>query len=188
MPLWTPPRHWLPPARHWQLAPPPAVAGWLRESGSLTARLVALAGGEFRVRLLAQYWGRPAPEEARRLGLPPGRFALIREVALQGRGETWVRARSVLPVSSLAGAGRRLRKLGTRSLGHLLFRDPTLRRGPIEIARLRQPEGPVFARRSHLVYHGKPVLVAECFLPALLAAAGRGAGTGWKLASGKRDR
>lgn len=188
MPLWTPPRHWLPPARHWQLAPPPAVAGWLRESGSLTARLVVLAGGEFRVRLLAQYWGRPAPEEARRLGLPPGRFALIREVALQGRGETWVRARSVLPASSLAGAGRRLRKLGTRSLGHLLFRDPTLRRGPIEIARLRQPEGPVFARRSHLVYHGKPVLVAECFLPALLAAAGRGAGTGWKLASGKRDR
>ncbi|MCD6061402.1 MAG: chorismate lyase [Moraxellaceae bacterium] len=170
MPVWTPPRHWLPPARHWQLAPPRPVASWLREPGSLTARLVDLAQGEFRVRLLAQYWGRPAPEEARRLRLHSGRFALIREVALQGHGETWVRARSVLPVSSLTGPGRRLRRLGTRSLGHLLFRDPTLRRGPIEITRVMQPEGRVFARRSHLVYHGKPVLVAECFLPALLAA------------------
>lgn len=170
MPVWTPPRHWLPPARHWQLAPSPQVRDWLHEPGSLTARLVHAAQGEFRVQLLAQYWGRPAPEEARRLGLRAGRFALIREVALLGRGKPWVRARSVLPVSSLTGAGRRLRRLGTRSLGHLLFRDPTLRRGPIEIARVSQPEGRVFARRSHLVYHGRPVLVAECFLPALFAS------------------
>lgn len=171
MSVWHPPRRWLPPRRHWQLHPERPVRGWLREEGSLTARLVALAGGEFRVELLAQYWGRPAVEEARRLRLPPGRFALIREVALVGRDQPWVRARSVLPASSLTGPGRRLRKLGTRSLGHLLFRDPTLKRGAIEIARLQQPEGRVFARRSHLVYHGRPVLVAECFLPALLATA-----------------
>jgi chorismate--pyruvate lyase len=146
------------------------VHDWLREPGSLTARLVRQSGGTFRVQLLAQYWGRPAPEEARRLGLHPGRYALIREVALMGHGEPWVRARSVLPITSLTGPGRRLRKLGNRSLGHLLFRDPTLRRGPIEIARVGQPEGRVFARRSHLIFHGRPVLVAECFLPALLAS------------------
>lgn len=169
MPVWNPPRHWLPPQRHWQLAPPRAVRDWLREPGSLTARLVRQARGEFRVELLAQYWGRPAPEEARRMKLSPGRYALIREVALIGQGQAWVRARSVLPVTSLAGPGRRLRKLGTRSLGHLLFRDPTLRRGPIEITCVDQPEGQVFARRSHLVFHGRPVLVAECFLPALFA-------------------
>lgn len=168
MPVWTPPRHWLPPARHWQLAPPGAVRGWLRETGSLTARLLRAAGGDFRVELLDQYWGRPAPEEARRMRLSPGRYALIREVTLLGHGQPWVRARSVLPVGSLVGPGRRLRKLGNRSLGHLLFRDPTLHRGPIEIARLAQPEGLVYARRSHLVFHGRPLLVAECFLPALL--------------------
>jgi chorismate--pyruvate lyase len=100
--------------------------------------------------------------------LSPGRYALIREVALLGQGQPWVRARSVLPVGSLVGPGRRLRKLGNRSLGHLLFRDSTLRRGPIEIARLAQPEGLVYARRSHLVFHGRPVLVAECFLPSLV--------------------
>lgn len=170
MPIWTPPRQWRAPPCHWQLHPPAAWRSWLLEPGSLTARLVSASGGDFRVALLAQYWGRPAPEEARRLGLPAGRFALIREVALIGQGRVWVRARSVLPASSLTGAGRRLRKLGNRSLGSLLFRDPTLRRGPIEIARVAQPEGVVFARRSHLRYHGKPVLVAECFLPALLAA------------------
>ncbi len=170
MSVWNPPRQWLPPRRHWQLHPSPLIRDWLLEEGSLTARLVALSEGDFRVELLAQYWGRPAVEEARRLRLHPGRFALIREVALLGHGQPWVRARSVLPASSLTGAGRRLRKLGNRSLGHLLFRDPTLRRGDIEVARLGQPEGLVFARRSHLVYHGRPLLVAECFLPALFTA------------------
>lgn len=171
MSVWNPPSRWLPPSRHWCLHPAADVADWLREPGSLTARLVATAQGDFRVRVLAQYWGRPAPEEVRRLRLHPGRYALIREVELLGCGQPWVRARSVLPVSSLEGAGRRLRRLGNRSLGGLLFRDPTLRRGPIEIARLQQPEGMVFARRSHLVYHGQPLLVAECFLPALFEAA-----------------
>lgn len=169
MSIWNPPRHWLLPARYWQAQAPDQVSDWLREPGSLTTRLLALSGGDFRVQLLAQYWGRPAPEEARRLGLHPGRFALIREVALIGCGQTWVRARSVLPASSLTGAGRRLRKLGNRSLGGLLFRDPGLKRGAIEIATLTQAEGLVFARRSHLIYHGRPVLVAECFLPALFA-------------------
>jgi chorismate--pyruvate lyase len=171
MSVWIPPAHWLPPARHWCLRPPAHVADWLLETGSLTARLVAAAQGDFRVRVLAQYWGCPAPEEARRLRLPAGRHALIREVELTGCGQPWVRARSVLPVSSLNGAGRRLRRLGNRSLGQLLFRDATLHRGPIEIACLQQPEGKVFARRSHLVYHGQPLLVAECFLPALFALA-----------------
>lgn len=169
MSVWNPPRLWLFPARYWQAQTPLPVQDWLLEPGSLTARLVGLSRGDFRVQLLAQYWGRPAREEARRLGLHPGRFALIREVVLIGCGQPWVRARSVLPASSLTGAGRRLRKLGNRSLGGLLFRDPTLKRGAIEITRLDQPEGRVFARRSHLVYHGRPVLVAECFLPALFA-------------------
>ncbi len=173
MPVWNPPRRWLPPARHWQLHPEPEIRHWLLEPGSLTARLVARSGGRFRVEVLRQYWGRPAVEEARRLRLHPGRFALIREVALLGGDEVWVRARSVLPASSLTGPGRRLRKLGNHSLGGLLFRDPTLRRGPMEITRLQQPEGQVFARRSHLVYHGRPLLVAECFLPALLVAPAR---------------
>ncbi|MBP7230201.1 MAG: chorismate lyase [Moraxellaceae bacterium] len=170
MTVWNPPNHWLPPARHWCLQPPVRVSDWLLEAGSLTTRLVAAAHGDFRVRVLSQYWGRPAREETQRLGLPAGRYALIREVELIGQGQPWVRARSVLPVTSLNGPGRRLRRLGNRSLGHLLFRDPTLRRGDIEIALLQQPEGAVFARRSHLLYHGQPLLVAECFLPALFEA------------------
>jgi chorismate--pyruvate lyase len=120
------------------------------------------------VRLLWQGWARPAPEERRRLGLPAGQYALIREVELLGHGQPWVRARSILPHTCLRGPGRRLRKLGNRSLGGLLFKDPTLRRGAIEVAPLRQAEGTVWARRSRLYFHGRPLLVAECFLPALL--------------------
>jgi chorismate--pyruvate lyase len=131
-------------------------------------RLVAHAEGAFAVRVLWQGWARPALEECRRLGLPPGRHALIREVELLGHGQPWVRARSVLPLPCLGGRGRRLRRLGNRSLGGLLFKDPTLKRGPIEIACLQQAEGEAWARRSLLHFHGKPLLVAECFLPALL--------------------
>jgi chorismate--pyruvate lyase len=171
MAVWQAPSRWFLPHQRWLRRPPPGVKGWLDEPGSLTLRLIAEAEGRFAVRLLAQGWARPAPEERQRLHLPAGRYALIREVELLGNGVPWVRARSVLPLASLQGPGRRLRRLGNRSLGGLLFKDPTLRRGPIEIAPLRQREGTVWARRSRLYYHGRPLLVAECFLPALLAAA-----------------
>lgn len=168
MSIWSPPRRWHLPSCYWQLSPPANIRDWLLESGSLTTRLVSLSEGHFRVELLRQYWAQPALEEARRLGMAIGRYALIREVALLGHDTPWVRARSVIPASSLQGAGQRLGRLGTRSLGHLLFRDPTLARGAIEIAQIQQPEGLVYARRSRFVYHGQPLLVAECFLPALL--------------------
>jgi len=167
MAVWQAPSRWYLPRHRWQRRPPPALVSWLDEPGSLTRRLVAAADGAFAVRVLAQGWARPALEERRRLGLPAARYALIREVELLGHGTPWVRARSVLPISCLQGRGRCLRKLGNRSLGGLLFKDATLRRGPIEVAPLRQAEGLVWARRSRLYFHGRPLLVAECFLPAL---------------------
>jgi len=168
MAVWQAPSRWYLPHQRWQRRPPPALRRWLDEPGSLTRALVAEAGGAFAVRLLWQGWARPALEERQRLGLPAGRYALIREVELLGHGVPWVRARSVLPLACLQrGPGRRLRRLGNRSLGGLLFKDSTLRRGPIEIAPLRQAEGVVWARRSRLYFHGRPLLVAECFLPAL---------------------
>lgn len=168
MAVWQAPSRWLLPHQRWQSRPPRPVQAWLDEPGSLTRRLVMTAQGAFAVRVIAHGWQRPAPEECRRLGLRPGRCALVREVELLGQGEVWVRARSVLPLPCLTGRGRRLRHLGNRSLGGLLFKDPTLHRGPIEIAPVRQAEGLVWARRSLLRFHGQPLLVAECFLPALL--------------------
>lgn len=169
---WPHPPRWLPRRQRFRLPPPAACSDWLDEAGSLTARLQRLAAGRLQVRVRQEGWARPTAEERRALSLPNASMAWIREVELGPSGATWVQARSVLPRASLTGLGRRLTRLGNRSLGALLFRDPALRRGIIHHARLPAPDQP-WARRSLLILHGRPVLVAEAFLPALWAAASR---------------
>lgn len=165
---WPHPPRWLPSPQRWRQPPPAELLSWLLETGSLTQRLQGLARGRLRVRVLGEGWARPTPEERRHLRLPARELAWVREVSLGIDGEVWVQARSILPRSSLAGVGRRLTRLGNRSLGGLLFRDPALRRGDIATAALPTADGQRWARRSKLMLHGHPILVAEAFLPALL--------------------
>nr|WP_275298051.1 chorismate lyase [Halomonas campisalis] len=142
---------------------------WVASRDSLTARLIeAGAGRTFRVRLLDQRLGRPRPDEARALGLTPGRLAWLREVALCLEGQPWVVARSVAPLAQLRGS--RLDRLGERSLGSWLFRQPDLARSPIEITAGPAPFHPArgpWGRRS-VFRHGRfAVLVQEFFLDAM---------------------
>lgn len=159
---------WLPPARYWQARLPPLLRAWLLSRGSLTAYLQALSHGEFRVEVVQEGWHFPHADECQALGLPRRHYARIREVALWGQGEVWIQARSVIPLQTLQGKGGRLRYLGTRSLGSLLFRDGGRRDAP-EIRRV--PQG--WQRRSRFYYGGQPLLVQERFLPALFTAAAR---------------
>jgi len=135
---------------------------WVASRDSLTARLVA-AGGErrFRVRLLGQHLARPALDEALVLGLAPGRYAWCREVALCLDERPWVVARSVAPLEQLRGL--RLDRLGERSLGSWLFRQPGLERSPIEVTASSPPfqtgDGP-WGRRS--VFRLGPGLEDSC--------------------------
>jgi hypothetical protein len=57
-----------------------AFIPWLRDRGSLTARIQAR--GRFAVRVLRQGLGLPTADEARLLGIEPGVRAWVREVAL----------------------------------------------------------------------------------------------------------
>lgn len=158
---------WLPAACPRQM--PGHWRPWLEDQGSLTQRLTRAANGEFSVRVLSQHWSCPSADEARALNMPVRQIALIREVELLGRnGEPWVYARSVLPASTLTGRERRLRLLGSRSLGSLMFRDPSLSRSPLVSARLHDEQGQTYwARRSVFRLHNKPLLVCEVFLPAM---------------------
>ncbi|GAA5177501.1 MULTISPECIES: chorismate--pyruvate lyase family protein [Halomonadaceae] len=170
------PRHAAPPrwprwrpAAAWRMAMSPAWWQWLASRDSLTRRLVAAGGGDFRVRLLTQRIARARADEARALGIAPGQRVWCREVALCVGGRPWVVARSVARLASLRG--QRLNQLGERSLGSWLFRQPGLVRGPIEI--IRQPPAlhgeaglceTCWSRRS-LLRHGRfAVLVQEFFL------------------------
>lgn len=152
-----------------QLQAPQAWRSWLTDSGSLTRRLVRLSRGNFRVEVVQQGWQRPTRSEAKALAIPTRQCALIREVQLIGNNEPWVYARTIIPASTLTGRHRSLKQLGNRSLGSLLFRDPTMQRGPLQISclKLQHSHTRVWARRSLFYLAGKPLLVCEVFLPAL---------------------
>jgi chorismate--pyruvate lyase len=154
---------------------------WLLDEASLTQRLQACCDAGFRIERIAQGWMRPLPGEARALGMRPGTAALVREVRLLCGNVPWVVARTVIPRATLTGRHRRLARLGNRSLGAVLFADPSMKRGALEIARLERGEalhalvtrglakapGELWGRRSQFRLAGKPLLVCEFFLPAI---------------------
>jgi chorismate--pyruvate lyase len=158
---------------------PTDVVEWLRDRGSLTARLKRACGGGFRVRVMHQGWGRPLYSERALLKMRNGEAAIVREVELLCGEIPWVFARTLIPATSLRGPARRLSMLGSKPLGEVLFADPRTQRERMEIARL-QPRHPLFqaatcsleqkpediwGRRTLFELAGKPLLVNEIFLP-----------------------
>lgn len=163
-------------ARHQR--PSPALRDWLGDSGSLTARLIAQSEGNFKVRVVRQIIGRPTLNERQVLGMRQPALALIREVILFGCNEPWVFARSILPLTSLTGSLRHLRKQNNRPLGAFLFSQPQLQRSAIAVARISRDHAyvpldlaanqPLWGRRSVFYLQRKPLLVSEVFLPAFI--------------------
>lgn len=160
------PLRWRPPGKALQ-QPPPVLADWLLDSGSLTRRLQRLSRGEFAVRVLAEGWQRchspSLPDPLSSSG--HSRVMWSRQVVLEGCGEPWVVAHTLIPVTSLRGSLRRLKALNDTPLGAFLFRQRQIRRGAMEIA--LHGEG-VWGRRSIFFRQTRPLLVAEFFLPALI--------------------
>ncbi|MGD8842914.1 MAG: chorismate lyase [Gammaproteobacteria bacterium] len=177
------PPHWVPHRRWSGRRTRGEFRAWLLDAGSLTDRMRAACAGCFSVRVLDQGWHRPRLDEAGTLAMQRGVLGWIREVQLLCDGEPWVFARTVIPVTTLKGAQRRLARLGNRPLGAVLFADPGMRRDPVELACIRpgqamfatatqglrhRPEG-IWGRRSVFRVGGKPLLVTEVFLPAFKA-------------------
>jgi chorismate lyase len=162
------------------LHPSTGLRSWLLDSGSLTAKLLKLSHGDFKVQVLRQARARALRSEALALGIGFNELCLVREVILRGHNQPWVFARSVLPLRSLTGALRHLRKQGNRPLGAFLFSQPHLKRSPIALALISShhaytPEtlmglASVWGRRSIFSLAGKSLLVSEVFLPDFPAA------------------
>src|SRR4030065_432697 len=96
-------------------------------------------------------------------------------------GRPWVFARTVIPRTTLTGPRRCLTRLKSRPLGAVLFADPSMQRGPVEIAQLtpcdklypaaiqhlsQHPEK-IWGRRSFFTLGGKPLLSGRIFLPGI---------------------
>lgn len=155
----------------------PALTHWLFDSSSLTARIIALCGKDFSVRVLSQGWQKLDAEEAAAMCLSHVRSALIRQVLLCCKDEPLVYARTVIPATTVQGARRRYANMGSRPLGAMLFSDRTMRREAVKVSRLpaahvanqyTKYDEAIWGRRSVFRVSGKPLLVSEFFLPELL--------------------
>ena len=171
----------------WRISLPQDTAvrpfrSWLSDRASLTERLSA--SGKFAVVVLNQRLEMPARDEAGELGLKPWQLAWIREVALHCDGQPVVFAHSVLPRRPTGPMGRWLARLGSRSLGALLFAHPRFVRGTLQARRLdsRHPlfrsavralrlppsyTGVLWARRSLFTFNARSLLVTEIFSPTI---------------------
>ena len=160
---------------------PRKLAPWLSDKGSLTRRLKRYNQIDFSVQLLGNSWIKPLTDESLALGLSFSELSFQREVLLMNGSEANVYARTVVPRKTYMAMQHRFNQLGNKPLGELLFTDPTVRRGPIEIACLKpgqwlyemalleadeRPEQ-LWGRRSQFYLSGQPLLVNEIFLPAL---------------------
>ena len=153
-----------------------ALASWLREPGSLTARCQRNSR-QFRVRLLRYEKGSALADEGLLLN-KSRQPAWVREVALECDGVPVIFAHSTLSTAINGRLSRWLSRLGSKSLGSVLFTHPGFSRGPIEFLRLdhRHPlfqraaklgtaERYLWVRRSLHRLGAQKVLVTEVFLP-----------------------
>ena len=156
---------------------PVSLSPWLFDASSLTARLVADCDENFSVQVISQQWRKLDSEEAAAMSLNDARSALVRQVLLCCGDTPLVYARTVIPVITVQGAQRRYANMGSRPLGAMLFADRTMHREAVQVAMLpanheahkyAKTDEPVWGRRSVFRVAGKPILVSEYFLPALL--------------------
>jgi len=158
---------------------PDATLRWLLDPASLTRRIQSACTGQFRVAVLSQGYARPHLNELQVLGMRAPARGFVREVHLLCDEVPWVFARTVIPRTTLTGPRRRLTHLKSKPLGAVLFADPTMERGPVEIARLTHGDKlypvamrrhdraapAIWGRRSVFRLGRLPLLVSEIFLP-----------------------
>ncbi|SDV50936.1 chorismate--pyruvate lyase family protein [Chitinasiproducens palmae] len=166
---------------------------WLRRGGALTGHLRGL--GRVTVDVLDERVDGAMPDEAAALHTVSGAPVWMRAVALRVDGEALVVARSVTPLAASHGVWLSMRRLGSRPLADLLYHDHGVSRTRLAssvilpghplyrlAAALPAPDDApasartfapsqlprrLLARRSVFARKGVPLLIAECFLPAL---------------------
>jgi chorismate--pyruvate lyase len=139
-------------------------ADWLLDRGSLTRRLVEIAGPSFAVVALREEPGTLSADECQRLGQPPGAAGWIREVHLTGLGQPLIFARSVMVAANGSEDAAAPLQRGSVPLGQLLFGDTPWSRSEIQLC--RAPENH-WQRHSIFSRKHQHILVQEVFLPAL---------------------
>jgi chorismate--pyruvate lyase len=152
--------------------------------GLLTARLRAVGGDQFRVRLAEQFSG--LLDAATRADLATAdNAALFREVSLEVSDATWVYAQCIIPDSTLS-LFPWLAELGDAPLGETIGSMSGVTRQPYEfaaipatyalatrvLALISERPAELWARRAVLRLRGAPLIVQEIFCPSIGQHAG----------------
>lgn len=153
---------------------------WIQSESSLTVRIKEL-GIAFSLQVLSQTEQNLTPHQQQQLGTEDI-SATFREVLLKQGDTPLVYAQTIIPESTLSGAEKGLAQLGNQPLGQVLFQSPQAIRSAIEYAEVepssmlgqfieQELQQPIthncYIRRSNFLLNSKPLLVCECFLPAL---------------------
>ena len=153
--------------RNMAAAASPLWRNWLLDNGSLTRRLQNLQAGTFSVHLCGHGYAQASPMECLDLGLRSGSAVWYREVELNVGDQKLVQARTVVPLHSGLARLSPLSRLGNRSLGSYLFRQPGLQRQTVRIHRCHScvdsDASWRWARRSIFTLNGQRLQVTEVF-------------------------
>lgn len=161
---------------------PPNWKTWLLEKNSFIERLKQFSSLSPHIDLLSQTWEIPLDEEKKALSLAIQQECFIREVTIKSNQTSWMFARSVFPISLLKETEGLFSHLGQRSLGSVLFKDPSLKRSDFTYALLEpqtywhqkatqgdyQTVEKLWARRSIFEIKAGSLLLTEVFFPTLL--------------------
>ncbi len=160
---------------------PAHYSEWLQHPHSLTQRLRELSQHKLKQHLVSEAWKMGDSLECTPLAQARGERMWVREIRFDSAGQAWLWAKTLIPEGSIVTEGFDFSRVGNQSIGDILFKDPGLKRSEFEIAQLNAEHPyyvsacadlktwPTFlwARRSVLYFHTKPLLVYELFLPAL---------------------
>ena len=140
---------------------PEHVCNWLLDGQSLTAKLRDKYK-DFKVNVLSQKQDSPYDCELKLLEATSNQTFIVREVELIGSQMPVVIARSLIPLSEDTNE---ILKIGAKPLGEILFNDPEIKRGHLEVGSFNES----WARRSTFKIGKTKLLVSEIFLESLYA-------------------
>lgn len=174
------PTNWLNASTQAQAIQHIPAQDWIQSESSLTVRVKEL-GIAFSLQVLNQSEQSLTQEQQKQLATNDT-SAIFREVLLKQGNVPLVYAQTVIPKSTVTGTEKMLAELGNQPLGQVLFQSPQAVRSDIEFAEVapntqlgqyieHELEQPItnscYIRRSNFLLNNKPLLVCECFLPAL---------------------
>lgn len=140
---------------------PSYVSIWLLDSTSLTQKLKEKYE-DFEVNVISQKESMPYKCEHLLLNSTENQGIIVREVELLGNQKPVVNARSLIPMTEDTID---ILKIGSRPLGEILFDDPKIERGHLEVGSFQNS----WARRSTFTIGKTNLLVTEIFLESLYA-------------------